>query len=415
MAWRSAFGATVLLALVALHASTALPTVHDMLVEMAGSDNIQTLETGLETMVPDDRDRMLDFWQDKALRCSEYFFGHAKRWHNLVCIEGPLMDSDPTCRKLWDTIGKWEKTCYSRLEKEVQSELDAMSVSTREQYKLFAEQDQRECRSGGQPALLLFDKSIKVVGKLRRLIGSPKDTDADELKVAERFVSACREVIASDSIQTARTGYEEQTPYSSWPHYPHIRFYDFCRRLLELDLSIEKIDNKDSRATIAVRFSEKLAEIQERSQSKANPEALLSETAESVRERERSVAEAAVQIAERNPNLIRRAGDTEWVQAVENELKRLRDQCSYVLDQVANLIWMHQHMYDLLDREREDQGTAYDEQNLMYSEACKQLGQLKNEEIMKVAGLGADGSATEKRKPRNSIPSLLTYFGSKSA
>jgi hypothetical protein len=399
MAWRSSFGATVLLALVALHSSTALPTVHDMLAEMSGLDKIRGLGKDIDTKARKSREKMLDMWQNNESRCRDLFFDSCLEWYRWACVRDPQMLSASTCTRAWGIVQKWKVTCHSRLEKKIQSGLAAMSASTREQFKLFAEQDKREYESNSEWSS--FDGSISLIAKLRQSIGSPRKTDADELRAAEGFVSACKEMAASKSIKTARTKYEKETPSSPEPHFPHIRFYDYCRRMLKLDLSIEKIDEQNHRA--AIRFFEKLAEIQERSQSKATPEALLSETAENVRELERSVAEAAVQIAEQNSNLIRRAGDTEWVQAVENELKLLRDQCSYVLDQVDNLIWMHQHMYDILGRTRWSQDTAYAKRNLMYSETCRQLGKLDNEKIIK--------TVTEEQKPRSLFSNIKLHLG----
>jgi hypothetical protein len=247
MAWRSSFGVTVLLALVVLCLS--------MLIELASSDPVQLdkdrvqldftptdekvrsmLERmlGLKIKVRDELwtgvksdifDNMFDLWQADETKCSHIFFIWAEEWsRRLNAIDGGA---------LIGVISKWKKTCYSRLEGTIQSELETMKESTREQFQLFAEQDQAECRSEGNFKCLLFSSPDLMINKLRRVIGSPKDTDVDELRAAERFVSACKEMAASDAIK--RTNYEESTPRSTEPYFPHIRFYDYCERLLDVE------------------------------------------------------------------------------------------------------------------------------------------------------------------------------------
>jgi hypothetical protein len=392
MAWRSSFGATVLLALVALHASTAMPTVYDMLREMSRSGKIGDLSTEIETNAPNSLRGMLDFWlRERESRCRDSFFEHVGKWYRLTFFRNSIILNSSTCTKVWDIIQNWEETCYSRLEKKIQSELAAMSASTREQFKLFAEQDQRECESNG--VCSSFYGKISLIGILRQSIGSPRKTDADELKAAEGFVSACKEMAASESIANTRTEYKARTPSSPEPHFPHIRFYDYCIRLLNLDLPVQTIDEQSQRADMAVRFSENLAEIQKN--SRANSRRPLRETAE----RERSVAEAAVQIVRWNH--IRQAVDTKLV--LEIGLSRLRYECSYLLDQVDNMIWMHRHMYDLLDQTPKSQGTAYAKRNLMYSKACRQLEELDNEKIIKMV--------TEEPKPRSLFSDIKFHLG----
>jgi hypothetical protein len=406
MAWRSSFGAIVLLALVALHPSTAVP-LRSMLKMMLGSAGMMTGEKTLKTMEPSFSSEMYKLFREGDTRCSGKFFELVKDWRDLV-IESSCQVRKSLASGISDAIERWRETCYTHLEKKIQSELDATSKSTREHFELFVEQDRRECTPEGQPysECQLCDKSIYVVGKLRRLIGSAKDSDVAELRAAERFVSACKELAASDSIK--RTNYEEWTPLSTEPYFAHIRFYDFCRRLLDLDLSVQNIDNREDRTAFARRFSEKLDKIQAQSPSSVNPEGLLSETAKSGRERERSVAEAVLRVAGLNPNRILQDDDMKYT--LKGTLNRLRLECSRVLDQVDNLAWMHQHMYDLLGRKREDKGAPYAEQNLRYSDACKQLGELKDEEIIKATDRQEETPlpVIEKRKPNKLFAKFKT-------
>jgi hypothetical protein len=387
MAWRSSWRSTVLLALVALHASTAMPTVYDMLREMSRSGKIGDLGTDIETNALQSLKRMLDFWlRERESTCGDSFFELVAKWYRLTFLRDPVILNSSTCTEVWDVIEKWKKTCYSRLEGEIQSELAAMSASTREQFKLFAEQDQRECES--KRICSSFDGSISLIGILRQSIGSPRESDADELKAAEGFVSACKEMAASKSIKTARTEYEARTPSSPEPRFPHIRFYDYCIRLLKLNVSVQTIDKQSQRAAKAILFSKKLAKIQKR--SIANHLRLLWGTTEP----ERSVAEAAVQIV--GWNHIRQAANAKSV--LKNELSGLRHECSYLIDQVDNMIWMRRHMYDLLGQKPQSQGAAHAKRNLMYSEACCQLGKLDNEKIIK--------TVTEEQKPRSLAPNI---------
>jgi hypothetical protein len=80
--------------------------------------------------------------------------------------------------------------------------------------------------------------------------------------------------------------------------FRHIRFFDYCRRLLDLESSAQGFIGDFRREDYFKHFGEKLDQIQKRSRSKADSEAKWSETAESGRERERSVAKAAYRFAE---------------------------------------------------------------------------------------------------------------------
>jgi hypothetical protein len=319
-------------------------------------------------------DTMFDLWQTDETNCSGIFLELARKWRKWTDV-GNKDD-------IWEAISTWRDTCYSRLEGAIQSELEAMKESTREQFKLFAEQDQAECRSEGSSKCLSFFRSNSMINKLRRVIGSPKDTDVDELRAAERFVSACKEMAASDSIK--RTNYEESTPLSTEPYFPHIRFYDYCERLLDVESLAQDLNEYFRWQGNFKYFGEKLDQIEERSRSKAKP----GKTAENVRERKRSVTEAAAQVVEWNLNRIlsaywdrMRKTEMESLKP-ESQLTALREECLGVLDQVDNLNWLHQHMYSLMDIERSDQQMLEIERYLRYSEACKQLGGVKDEEII---------------------------------
>jgi hypothetical protein len=343
---------------------------------------------------------IFDWWQADETNCSEEFFDLVRKW------------AGHWTNDMWKALKTWKKTCYSRIEGTIQSELEAMKESTREQFKLFVEQDQAECRSEGSSECRSFFSPNMTINKLRRVIGSPKDTDVDELRAAERFVSACKEMTASDSIK--RSNYKKWTPRSTEPYFPHTRFYDFCRRLLDFESLAQKFIYDFRLRDNFIHFGEKLEQIQKRRRSKADPEAEWGETAESGRERERSVIGAVAQAVEqlsktRIPSVLDIADDGESTRRLEGQLRSLRSSCLWVLDHVDNLYWMHQHMYRLMGLEGSDQQMLDRVDNLnwmhrymyrlmvlkgsdqqvleikrylRYSEACKQLGKVKDEEII---------------------------------
>jgi hypothetical protein len=191
MAWQSSFGATVLLALVALHSSTLIglvspepvqldenpdrlkqtdisppvERVRSMLEEMLRLDHSIKVDEEMLKSMPSYWDEMLSLWQEDETKCGEDFSSLAHKWHRWA---------DVTLRyEILDAIVMWEGVCYSRLEDKIQSELqsDAITELTREHFGLFAEQDERECRSEGRFECMLFRISNSVIGKLRRLIG----------------------------------------------------------------------------------------------------------------------------------------------------------------------------------------------------------------------------------------------------
>jgi hypothetical protein len=149
-------------------------------------------------------------------------------------------------------------TDYSNQEPRLQFELDAMSDSSRKHFELSVEQDQHECTSDGRSLCTAFNIQEGMNGKLRRLIGWPKNAQADQLEVAKGFVSACEEMTASDSIKAMGTICMASTLCSMKPYFPHIRFYDFCRRLLDLNPSKEKIEDSLARAKMFKYFGRKL-------------------------------------------------------------------------------------------------------------------------------------------------------------
>jgi hypothetical protein len=390
MAWRSSFGATVLLALVALHASALIASseqvqlnenrdsdipsrteqVRSMLEEMLGSGRF-TISTPNEHY---SWREMINLWQKDETRCADGFFSLLERW---------AIKADKTIKNdLLDAIETWKETCYSRLEDKIQFELNTMNKLTREHFELFAKQDQHECKSEGRSECLSFGCSNLVIGKLRRLIGSPEGApSADQLEAAERSVSACKEIAASDSIKTTRTQYQKLTPSSTEPHFPHIRFYDYCKQLLNL---AQVIDSRLGSAPLLERFGEELDKIRGRTLSKAESYRMSSETAESESEQKRSVAEAAVRFAEwAHPRPLR--DEDEKLLTLQNELNRLKNTCSYWLHALENMIWMHKNMYDLLGRERWGRQKPETERKLNFLDACKQLVELKNDEIIEAA------------------------------
>jgi hypothetical protein len=386
MAWQLSFGATVLLALVALIELASSEPVHEnrerlehlarqvnaMLEEILGSGQFAiSTANGHESWTA-----MIDLWQKDETKCGHGFFSELGRW--------ALWTDKTTKSDLSNVIIKtWEETCYSRLEEKIQFELNTMNKSTREHFELFAMQDQHECKS--RTGCLSFHTSNLAIGGLRRLIGWPEGTpSADQLEAAERSVRACKEMTASDLIKTTRTQYMEWTPSSPEPYFPHVRFYDYCKELLEIDSHLELNPR-------VKRFGEELDKIRACGLSKAEADKMSSES-----EQKRLVAKAAVRFGE----LLKI-----WPTLTpEARLNYLKDRCSFMLDRAANIVWMHQHIYQLLRREGWDQRTPETERNLRYLKACRQLAELENKEIIEMT-----------KKSRKSFTLIERCFGRSSA
>jgi hypothetical protein len=409
MAWRPSFGATVLSALVALHSSTLIDLAsseqpdkdpwkyqnalaiamqaRSMLEEMIGSGHIEVEEKMVREMQPSAWDKMLGLWQEDETSCGDDLFELLAKWR-------ARLDDETFKGYVWMANKKWENTCYARLEERIQRELDEMSESTREHLKLFADQEHRECIDKGKSECSGFLISNSVVGALRRLIGWPEGApSADQLEAAKRFVSACKEMTASGSIMTMRTKYRARAPWSPQPYFPHIRFYDYCRRLLDLEWSAQEIDDRLGWAACVKRLGAKLDEIRAHRLSRADPEAMSSSPA-SESEQKRLVAEAAVR-SNKWPlfNFVRE----NFIESQEDRLDDLKKKCSRLLGQVDNLIWMHQHMYEPMGLERDGLQAPDTERNLRYLEACKQLGELENEEIIEMTKNSRKSSAPVER------------------
>jgi hypothetical protein len=419
----------VLLALVALHSSTLIELasserlqkngarlkpaedciedqrVSSMLEEMLGSE-IEERKGISKDMYPSFWDLTLRLWQADETKCAGDLFALLAGWLR-TAKKKKFKDT------IRNAITRWGDTCYSRLEVKIQSQLGTMSDLTRKHFELFTEQDQRECRSEGGPGCLFLVNSNSAFGVLRQLIGSPEGVpSADQLGAARRFVSACKEMTDSDSIKTTRTQFQNLRPDSTQSYFPHIRFYDYCRQLLDFDLSTREFDDVLRQADYVNYFGRELGKIFAQGQSRADFEKISSETAESVSERERSVAEAAVRFATWHLDRFPLSRDGEFL-TQGRRLDLLRNECSKVLHKVDNLIWMYQHVHDLVGHEHLGQRTSRTERNLMYSAACKQLVQLENE----AAGMEEETlpPVIEKQRPRKWFPNVMPGFGRKNA
>jgi hypothetical protein len=254
------------------------------------------------------------------------------------------------------------------------------SESDREHFELFAELDQRECTSERGSLCFVFGTQNLVIGKLRRLAGSPEDAAA-----AKRFVSACKEVAGHDRLATIRAKHESVTPSSTKPCFSHLRFYDYCRRLLDLDLSAQELDGALKEAESLKIFGKKFDKMRPKSS-------------------EQSVTEAAVQCAKMNLDSVRQ----DYRKLLENRLAGLREDCLVLFSANNNLIWMHEHMHDLWGLEGSSRQLPETERNLRYLEECRQLGKLENKEIMKAAGMGEDA----ERKSCKLFGNVWNFFGS---
>jgi hypothetical protein len=267
---------------------------------------------------------------------------------------------DPQFKELmFNAIMKRREFCFSRLEREVQSELDAMSESTREHFKLFAELDQRECSSAPGSLCFIFGTQNLVFGKLRRLIGSPKEA---ELEVARGFVSACKEVAGHARLATIRAKYEQATPSSTKPYYRHVRFYDFCHQLV----GCLSFGNNCPHSNVPLE-----AEIIGRELGKT----MSSEAATSGHEQEQSFFEAIVGYAKSQSKRVSLSKKRKWLTKRFNDL---REECLPVLSSYENFIWLHQ-----LDPQAFNVARYYIEKYSRSLEVCEQLGKIENEQIIK--------------------------------
>jgi hypothetical protein len=381
MSWRSSFGATVLLTLVALH-SSATP-LRSMLEEMLGSVEVVAGTKTLETMERYFSSEMRSVWSDDRTKCSEKFFQMMRTWRYLVKHNSHVGIVDKA-------LERWRDTCYSRLEGEIRSELQTMSESAREQFKLFVKQDERDLESKDESLAISFHSENSAIAKLHRLIGSPDGAaSTDQLNAAKTFVGACNELTASRSIM--RANYARKTPASQRPYFPHIRFYDDCRLLLDFFLGERDIDYLLKRARWVETFGDKLDKILVKGWRSADPEAKWSETAKSDGKRERLVAEAAYLLAK------------SCIGTIDYWLKFTKDRCSEAFADV-NTIWLHLRLH-LLRRKLSNQQILVIKRYSRYLEACKQLGKLENEQIIK--------KATDKQGYK--LSKLSTRFGGSNA
>jgi hypothetical protein len=300
-------------------------------------------------------------WQEGESSCSNGFEELAFSQFKKVWQEFP--------EQILNALKSRREFCLPRLEKEMQSELDAMSESTREHFKLFAELDQRECSSAPGSFCFIFGTQNLVISKLLRLSGSHLPKDA---KLARGFVSACKEMAGHAPLATIRAKYEQATPLSTEPYYSHVRFYDFCRKLVDLDLSAREIDDVLNLLVEVRVLGMILDKVLVSDQSREDPEPMWSKMADS--DRKRSVAEAVYQFALKNseyPNF-------------GNELRTLKFRCRESIIRTAHFGYMQRNMSDLLDLKRG--GKHNIERNLRYLEACVQVLKLEGKDINEVAG-----------------------------
>jgi hypothetical protein len=228
-------GVTALLALVAIHSSESVdpeasPGASD------GRSKSKPEEDPMRALVPAwmrsdyDHAKVVISWRKNGWECSNGLESFALSRHK-------EKNNESFREQIYSALMSRRNFCFSRLEWKIQHKLDAMSESTREHFELFAVLDQRECTSEPGSLCFVFGTQNLVIGKLRRLAGSPEDAAA-----AKGFVSACKEVAGHERLATIRAKYEAATPLSTRPYFPHIRFYDYCRRLLDFDLLSAKIE-----------------------------------------------------------------------------------------------------------------------------------------------------------------------------
>jgi hypothetical protein len=405
MSRRSSLGVTVL-ALVALHSLSLIGLVALELAAIDRLDNrsehldalevLSTLEKELEAGRIRAEEKifneteaftfgeLIELWQPDATRCSEDFFMQVQ--HKLYFVHGSLFSYVNVA------LQRRQDFCFSLLGQQIEEKCgSALSESTRRHFESF----KKHLDIGD-----IFKYPNEAINKLRQIIESPEN--ANQFDIAKGYLRACEDVIERcASIKPIRANYLRSAFTPSTNHWPHVRFYDFCRQLFDFDFA-DQIDMavKDSASEIKY-FAERQDRNQAQSLRGPNAATMSTETAESDLEHEQSLAEAAV----------RYAADWakgQWIKArrdedgsmctyalsfpsensvpatVEDGLDNLRRTCSTKLSLVRNFLWMHKH--DLLGPAHGDIHKPTTERKLRFLKACEHLVKLRNEKIIEKGG-----------------------------
>jgi hypothetical protein len=321
---------------------------------------------------------LIDAWQPDATKCDDEFF------KQLDSSRVPTLVEESLANYVWAAEVRRRDFCFSHLEQQIEEKCgSASSASTRKHFESFVKEDDTFSE---------FDHPNMAIRRLRYLMGAPEN--ADQLEIAKGYVRACEDVVERcASIKPIRANYPTYTSESS-SYWPHVKFYDFCRHLVDFDFA-HQIDR-------TVELDSKLAEHfdgrqdQNHDQSLSGPDAATMSigTAESDLEQEQSfAAEAAVRYAadwakEREVPIYTEADQAhpeKYVPAnLELGLDELKSACWVSLFRARNLLWMQRN--GLLGFTHGDIHKPTTERKLRFLKACEHLEELENEEIIEKAG-----------------------------
>jgi hypothetical protein len=302
---------------------------------------------------------LIGLWQHNETQCTDESFKPARR------LRAHAYD-DSLQNYIEEATKRWEDYCFSHLDQQIRAGLGSLSELTRDYFKWFAGQDRAETLDYWMPNMAF--------GKLRTVVGSLEDTDDGQLEAAKGYLDACKEMIGQlDGIKSIRSNYQWMNIGKLEKYYPHIRFYDFCRLLVDFDFSKEVdrnfwgVDMNDF-----MKILENLAKMP-------------AETAKSGHEQdERSLAvAAAAQFVKEVSNDHYRWGPG-ILDTPPKILDWLMERCSVFLNSVHNLLWAYEH--DLLGLEHGGNLSPSTEKNLRCLKACKQLEELPKKKILDSVG-----------------------------
>jgi hypothetical protein len=343
MHWRSSFGATVLLALVALHwspliglASSETTVAGDGREQSNGPSTrlgfpeaLSKLNAMLEYNIREfpvqgganvDMIEMVDLFSsvqpDKDYCSNKTLIEQARYAIRYLTYREP----DGYIYKI---VTNQLDICVKELEEQFEREFESLNESTREHFESFVKEDH------SKHDLFRLSKNA-LVDKLRRLIGSAEGTEVGHPEIGRGFLDACAETTDRlAGLMRVREDYKSYTIVSK-EYWPHIRFCDFCQALIGLDL-VKQLDwaHKRMVSRVGAIF---------RDLGEQGAETTSNEREKSDGQREGSVVEAAIKLAEAYLNAKLHYERFQFQSALYN----LENNCELALMSADDFILMHE-------------------------------------------------------------------------
>jgi hypothetical protein len=377
MSSRSSLG--VVLVLVALHSLSPIGLI--------ASEPAETTEEVIHRL--NDPSELIELRQPYASGCSDDFFRQV--WLRFAQSDYKYMNV---------ALKRRQDFCFSHLEQQIEEKCgSALSESTREHFESFKKH---------LGIYDIFNCPTQAIVKLRLIIESPEN--ANQFDIAKGYSRACEDVIERcASIKPIRANYLRSA--STTNHWPHVKFYDFCRQLVDFDFA-DEIEWAVKYSASEIKY---FAERQDRNQAHSlrgpNAATMSTETAESDLEQEQSFAEAAVRFAAdwAKRHWIQTGTDKDGYKytvvtryhfkelpsvTLEHGLDELKRTCSNSLAKAHDFLWMQKH--DLLGPAHGDIHKLTTERNLRFLKACEHLVKLRNEEIIEKGGKVLDNESWAK-------------------